>query len=163
MDETYEGVGRLQTRGRWGGGGLSREGEAAGFRRERRQSPALGALVAVQGISSISSSSIKQFNGSGRWGEAVGPGSSHPPPSASFVAVLFLVGEAAMVAAMSKADGNQRLMSQTTWTWSSVPLKGSPIPNSRILQTTDANLKFHPFLDLKSTSVNQRLLFEGQI
>ena len=160
MDETYEGVGKLQTRGR-----RALEGGRGSWlraRRERRQSPALGALVVVQGIS-IRTSSIKQCNGSGRWGEAVGPGSSHPPPSASFVAVLFLVGEAAMVAAMSKADGNQRLMSQTTWTWSSVPLKGSPIPNSGILQTTDANLKFHPFLDLKSTSVNQRLLFEGQI
>ena len=42
-------------------------------------------------------------------------------------------------------------------------LKGSPIPNSRILQTTDANLEFHPFLNLESTSVNQRLSFEGHI
>ena len=33
-----------------------------------------------------------------------------------------------------------------------VELKGSSIPNSRILQTTAANLKFHPVLNLKSTS-----------
>ena len=36
------------------------------------------------------------------------------PPS-SAVAVLFLVAEAAMVAAMLEADGDERLMSQTTW------------------------------------------------
>ena len=38
-------------------------------------------------------------------------------PQCSLTTLLFLVGEAAMVAAMSKADGDQRLMSQTTWSW----------------------------------------------
>ena len=37
------------------------------------------------------------------------------PPSSAAVAVLFLVAEAAMVAAMLEADGDERLMSQTTW------------------------------------------------
>ena len=36
------------------------------------------------------------------------------PPSSAAVAVLFLVAEA-MLAAMLEADGDERLMSQTTW------------------------------------------------
>ena len=57
-----------------------------------------------------------RWKASGRWGEAVGPGSSHySSPSSAAVAVLFLVAEAAMVAAMLEADGDERLMSQTTW------------------------------------------------
>ena len=43
-----------------------------------------------------------------------------------------------------------------------VRLKGSPIPNSRILQTTDANFKFHPVLNLKSTSETGDLSSEAK-
>ena len=43
-----------------------------------------------------------------------------------------------------------------------VELKGSSIPNSRILQTTAANLKFHPVLNLKSTSETGDFPSEGK-
>ena len=76
MDEAaYEGVGRLQMRGR-----RALEGEAAACsRRERRQSPALGAVVAtVQGIGIRRwwQSWKRQMGGSG-W-------SRQPPSNAQF-------------------------------------------------------------------------------
>ena len=104
---------------RRGGGGLSR-GRAAGSRRERRQSPALAlALVAVAvqgiGISRRGSGARQAADGSKRLVQAA----AIPQCSLTTVkvaAVLFLVAEAMVVAAMLEADGDERLMSQTTWT-----------------------------------------------
>ena len=70
------GWGGFRRGGRWGGGGLSR-GQLALARRERRQSPALGAPLQCK-----ASEVVAVQCASGRWGEAVGPGSSLPPPSA---------------------------------------------------------------------------------
>ena len=75
----------------WGGGEASDEGGDEGeegsrgrgrgqlalARRERRQSPALGAPLQCK-----ASEVVAVQCASGRWGEAVGPGSSLPPPSA---------------------------------------------------------------------------------